>query len=283
MSEKKDEILIGAHLSMKNGFSKVHKNMIEIGGTCCAFFLKNQKQFVGKKLEDKECDSFKQSFPEREKIVVHGSYLVNMANTSENKQKHFDCLLDELERARRMDIKMVNFHPGSDVNKHGKNVFQKVADSINLAFSKVENVCILLENMAGQGRVIGGKLDDLRKIMDLVQDRQRVGVCIDTAHLHGAGYDIRTLDQYENVISQIERIIGMKNVHAMHINDSKVSLGSKKDRHEKIGEGKIGIEAFKFIMRDGRFRDIPKILETPNVELYAKEIKMLTEFAKSEY
>lgn len=246
-------------------------------------FIKNESE-NGKEKEYSDqslIPIFKRNRKDINILVPHASYLINMANATEKRESHLLCFFDELKRCKLLGIKYLNIHPGSDISKVGiEKASQLIADAINEGHKRNTSVTILLENMAGQGRVLCSRFEEIKKIIDKVKDKERIGVCIDTAHLFGAGHDIRTKEKYENVINQIDQIIGLQYVKAMHLNDSLVDLNSKKDRHAQIGCGRIGKDAFKFIMRDKRFVDIPKILETPDETKYAQEIAMLKKYAK---
>lgn len=243
----------------------------------CALFLKNQKRFDSTPYSQEAIQLFRNKVKNRELLLPHGSYLINLAN-AESVQKTYACFVDDVNRCHQLGIKLYNVHPGSDVHKIGKDALKLVAQQINRVHQDVPDVTILLENMAGQGNTLCRYFDDFAFIFDLVADKSRVGVTLDTAHLFGAGHDIRTPEKFEQVMKEFERIVGMRYLKAMHLNDSKCTLGSREDRHEEIGKGLIGIDAFKYIMRSSRFDNIPLILETPNPENFKNEIAMLRSF-----
>jgi apurinic endonuclease APN1 len=215
-------------------------------------------------------------------ILPHGSYLVNLGNPDkEKRKKSFHQFLSDLQICQHLGIDLFNFHPGSTVGRCERSESIKlIADSINEALSATKEVTCVIENMAGQANTIGRNFEELRGIIELVHDQARVGVCLDTCHLFAAGYDIRTPDQFENVMNDFERIVGFKFLKGVHLNDSKADLGSGKDRHESIGKGKIGVEAFRCIMNDSRFDGIPMVLETPNPDNWANEIRLLRSLVK---
>lgn len=278
---EKNEILIGAHLSITGGMWKLQDRMDVLNATTCAFFLKNQRRFSSVPMDAKTIQKFKMHIRNSDVLVPHGSYLINMATDCEDaKKKHFECLLDDVKRCAQLGVKLYNLHPGSDTNRIGKKALKNVGYMINEINRREPNVIIVVENMAGQGRVLCSKFEEIRDLIELVQDKSKIGVCLDTAHLFGSGYDLRTLSSCEKVFCDFDRIVGFKYLKAMHLNDSKECLGSKKDRHESIGKGKIGLDAFRFIMQDERFSAVPKILETPDPDMYGSEIKMLREFAE---
>ncbi|ELA48400.1 apurinic endonuclease (APN1) [Vavraia culicis subsp. floridensis] len=275
------KVLIGAHLSIAGGIWKIQERMEALNATTCALFLKNQRRFAFTPLEPKAIQKFKMLVKNADLLVPHGSYLINMARScKEERKKHFECFRDDVARCSLLGIKMYNVHPGSDVDNLGKKALANVAEAIN-EVNKIEpNVTIVIENMAGQGRVLCSNFGDIRDLIELVHEKSKIGVCLDTAHLFGSGYDLQTKEACEKTFGEFDRVVGLRYLKAMHLNDSKEELGSKKDRHESLGLGKIGIEAFKFIMKDKRFEDIPKVLETPDISLYKKEIAMLRGFAE---
>lgn len=267
--------LLGAHLSISKGIDKIQKQMESIGAKCCAIFLKNQKRYVSAPLNEKVVLGFKKTVLMPDLIVPHGSYLINLGNPEKIEESYL-CLIDDLNRCKRLGIKFYNMHPGSDVTKMSKKCLDYIAIQLNKALKEVSDVIILLENMAGQGNVVCHKFEDLGYIIDKIEFKERIGVCLDTCHMFAAGYDIRTVEKFEKVMKHFDEVIGFKFLRAVHINDSKEELGSRKDRHEHIGKGKIGIEAFKYIMNSKIFENIPLILETPDSDLYLKEIEMLS-------
>ncbi|KAK6090899.1 hypothetical protein P3W45_000144 [Vairimorpha bombi] len=266
--------LVGAHLSISKGIDKIQKEMESIGAKCCAIFLKNQKRYSSTPLTERVITGFKKNVLMPDLIVPHGSYLINLGNP-EKIENSYLCFIDDLNRCNDLGIKFYNMHPGSDVTKMGKKCLDYIAQQLNKALEEVPNVIILLENMAGQGSVVCHKFEDLKYIIDQINLKERIGVCLDTCHMFAAGYDIRTEEKFEKVMRHFDEVIGFKFLRAVHLNDSKEGLGSRKDRHEHIGRGKIGIEAFKFIMNSDIFENIPLILETPSVDVYANEIEML--------
>lgn len=271
--------LIGAHLSIGKGIDNIQNEMDLIGAKCCAVFLKNQKRFASTPFKSQTIMNFKKNIIYPELIVPHGSFLINLGNPEKIKGS-YDCLIDDLKRCSELGIKYYNLHPGSDVKKMGKICLDHIIKYLNKALEEVPDVIILLENMAGQGNVVCYKFEDLGYIINKINNKERIGVCLDTCHMFGAGYDIRTSFKFQEVMNEFDKIVGLKYLKAMHLNDSKESLGSRKDRHESIGRGKIGIEAFKFLMNSSIFENIPMILEIPDVSKYEEEIKLLYSLEK---
>ncbi|ORD95155.1 Endonuclease IV [Enterospora canceri] len=254
--------------------------MDRLGCETCAMFLKNQRMHRFKELEEEEAALFRRKTRITGIILPHGSYLINLANDKE--ERGFRLLIDDMKRCRKLGIELYNLHPGSNTQKNKEEAIRNVAKACNRAHGEVDGVVICLENMAGQGNTLGSNFLELRQIIDQVEDKERIGVCLDTCHLFGAGYDVRTAESFEKVMKEFDSVIGMKYLRAMHLNDSKCALGSRKDRHESLGMGLIGLDCFKFIMESDYFDGIPMILETPDPELYKKEIEMLRGFEKSE-
>lgn len=272
---------IGAHVSASGGVYNAPQNAADIGATAFGLFTKNQRQWKAKPLTGETIDRFKSTCEElgyvMDQILPHASYLINPgAPDPEKLEKSRNALLDEMQRCEQLGIKMLNFHPGSHLNKISENQCITLnAESINYVLSETKEVMAVVENTAGQGSNMGWHLDHLAAIIDEVEDKKRVGVCIDTCHAHAAGYDLTNEQTYEEVMRQIETTLGMDMLVGLHLNDSKSELGSRKDRHALIGEGTMGNEAFKIIMNDDRFDRIPMILETPEPDNWAQEISWL--------
>lgn len=275
---------VGAHLSMQGGVHTVFGRMAAINARAVAMFLKNQKTFSAKPLTESDIAEFaKHAAGKHHCIMPHASYLINLAQPDPAKgAKAYHLFLDELKRCAALGIPRCNFHPGSNVAKLPvAEACGLIAERINRAHRETEQVTVVLENMAGQGNVLGSTFEELRLMIDGVDDKSRVGVCLDTAHLFGAGYDIRTAESFSRVVQQFDELVGLKYLKGMHLNDSKAPLGSKKDRHESIGQGLIGLEAFSFIMNSPCFSGIPLILETPDPAKYQQEIELLYQMIKA--
>lgn len=277
---------IGAHVSSSGGLENAPLNANEVGATAFALFTKNQRQWVAKDLTDKEIESFKEACQKYgyapAQILPHDSYLINLGNpTEEGLQKSRAGFIHEMKRCQALGLDRLNFHPGSHLNAiTEEQCLTLIAESINLALSKTEGVTAVIENTAGQGSNLGFKFEHIAYIIDKVEDKSRVGVCIDTCHSFAAGYDLASEEGFKATFSHYEKTIGFKYLRGMHLNDAKKPLGSKVDRHESIGKGFIGLNCFKMIMEDDRFNNIPLILETPDPTLWPQEISTLKSFVK---
>ena len=277
---------VGAHISAAGGVFNAFVNNAAVNGQAFACFLKSQRKWTSPPLSDSDVQKFNEKALEfkfeKRFILPHGSYLINLANPdAEARAKSFDNFVDDLQRCQKLGISLYNFHPGSTVGKCSvKEALQFVADAINKAHTMVSDVCVILETMAGQGNVMGSKFEELKGIIEKVEDKSRVGVCIDTCHIFSAGYDIRSKVAYEKTMAHFESIIGFKYLKGVHLNDSKTGFNEGKDRHENIGKGKIGLNTFRYIMNDPRFNDVPMVLETPaaddeSTDIYKQEIELL--------
>ncbi|HXG58042.1 MAG TPA: deoxyribonuclease IV [Thermoanaerobaculia bacterium] len=257
--------MIGAHLSTKGGLHTVFARAEEVGASAVALFAKNSNQWKGKALTEEECAEFRKRrnvLP----MLTHASYLINLATTDvEVHRKSIDAMVDELDRAERLGIHAVVLHPGAHLGAGAAKGIDQIARSLDRIHARLPHheVVTLLETSAGQGSCVGCSIAELGQILRAVDEKKRVGICVDTCHVFAAGYDIRTRDGYERLIGEIDQHVGIGNVGAFHLNDSKKPLGSRVDRHEHIGEGQIGTEAFRMLLGDVRFRKIPKVIETP--------------------
>ncbi len=278
---------IGAHVSASGGVENAPINAKRIKAKAFALFTRNQRRWSSPPLKEESIENFKKNCKlygfSSDYILPHDSYLINLGNPDkEALQKSRTAFLDEMTRCELLGLKYLNFHPGSHLRKISESdCINIIAESVNIALSKTNNVIAVIENTAGQGSNIGYKFEHLRSIIDLIDDKSRIGVCIDTCHLFTSGYDIRTEEEFQKTFQQFNEIIGFDYLKGMHLNDSKPDLGSKVDRHECIGKGKIGLEAFTLIMNDSRFDNIPLILETPKPELWEDEIKLLYSLIKN--
>jgi len=287
---------VGAHVSASGGVDNAPLNAMAIGAKAFAVFTKNQRQWVAKPLETKTIDVFKRNLEEAgilpKHVLPHDSYLINLGHPEVEKlEKSREAFIEELERCRILGLDKLNFHPGSHLVKIPKkdpeymdklmeaelHCLDVIADSMNLAIdaTKDSKVKLIIENTAGQGSNLGYKFEHLGYIIDKIEDKSRVGVCLDTCHTFTAGYDLRTREAYDQTMDEFEKIVGSKYLMGMHINDSKPKLGSRVDRHQSLGQGEIGWDAFRFIMNDPRMDDIPLILETIDETIWAEEIKAL--------
>lgn len=277
---------IGAHVSTSGGIGQTPKLAAEIGAKAFALFTRNPSRWKSSAIPQKEIDLFRENCKlygfKPNQILPHDSFLINLGSPDQTKlQMSRDSFLDELNRCQQLGLTMLNFHPGSHLNEIEEDAcLQRIAESINISLDKTKGVTAVIESTAGQGSNLGFKFEHLARIIDLVEDKKRVGVCVDTCHTFAAGYDFSTPEGYEKTWKEFEDIVGFKYLRGMHLNDSKKGVGSRVDRHEPIGEGALGYEFFTFLMRDPRFDNIPLILETPDESLWAAEIKWLYEQTK---
>jgi len=275
---------VGAHTSASGGVFNAVTNAEAIGAKAFALFTKNQRQWVAKELDTQTIDKFKEALQKSgilpKHVLPHDSYLINLGNPEADKlEKSREAFIDELQRYALLGLDRLNFHPGSHLKKISPEAcLDTIADSINIALEKTSGVSAVLENTAGQGSNLGWRFEHLAHIIDKVEDKSRIGVCIDTCHMFTAGYDIRTREAYDKTWAEFEKIVGFKYLMGMHINDYKPDLGSHVDRHHSLGLGKIGLDAFKFIMNDARMDDIPLILETIDETIWKDEIELLYSF-----
>jgi deoxyribonuclease-4 len=262
------EQLLGAHTSINGGVSTAVDLAEKLGFTAMQIFTKNNNRWYSKELNENEIEKFRMRL-ESSKIkfvVAHDSYLINLCSKElEMLNKSRDSFLDELKRCELLGIPHLNFHPGAHLGLGEEEGIKIIAESLNIAHANTKGykVSSMIEATAGQGSSLGYKFEHLQKIIELVDDKSRMTVCIDTAHIFAAGYDIRNASNYNKVIDEFDNIVGLEKLKCMHMNDSKKPLGSKVDRHEHIGKGFIGLEGFTNIMNDNRIMHIPKILETP--------------------
>lgn len=257
--------LIGAHLSTKGGLPTVWDRAAAIDASAVALFAKNSNQWKGKELTAAICAEFAQKRSVKP-VLTHASYLINLATTNEEfHRKSIAALVDELDRAERLGIHAVVLHPGAHMGAGADSGLDQIARSLDQIHAQIPDhkVVTLLETAAGQGSCLGGTFEELGTILERVDDPSRTGICIDTCHIFASGYDIRSRDGYERSIDQLDAHVGIENVGAFHLNDSKKPLGSRVDRHEHIGKGQIGVDAFAFVLNDPRFERIPKLIETP--------------------
>ena len=275
----------GAHVSASGGVENAVKNAKDIGATAFALFTKNQRQWIAPKLTTEQIAIFKKAMAEAgfsaAQILPHDSYLINLGHPDqEGLEKSRESFFEEMQRCELLGLDRLNFHPGSHLKRISEEgSLDRIAESINMALERTKGVTAVLENTAGQGSNLGFKFEHLAYIIDRVEDKSRVGVCLDTCHSFAAGYDLRTKDACDATFAEFDRIIGFKYLRGMHLNDAMRPLGSHIDRHSPMGEGEIGIECFKYIASDPRFDNIPLILETPDEERWAQEIAQLRAFA----
>ena len=272
---------IGAHVSASGGVSNAILNAEAIGANAFALFTRNQRSWVSKPLSQEEINGFKQLLKERgvepQYVLPHDSYLINLGSPDEETlQKSRAAFLDEMKRAEQLGLTMLNFHPGSHLNKISEEeCLDQIAREMNAALAQTKGVTAVIENTAGQGTNLGWKFEHIARIIEGIDDKSRVGVCIDTCHTLAAGYDLSNEMGYQFCFDDFENIIGLQYLRAIHLNDSKKGSGSHVDRHETLGNGFLGKEFFVRFMHDPRFDNMPIILETPDPTLWAQEISWL--------
>jgi deoxyribonuclease-4 len=275
---------IGAHVSAAGGVENAPLNAVEIGANAFALFTKNQRQWVAKPLTPESIDAFQANCAEHgfgpEKILPHDSYLINLGHPEADKlAKSRAAFLDEMQRCEQLGLDRLNFHPGSHLRQVSESqCLSTIAESINLALEQTRGVTAVIENTAGQGSNLGFRFEQLAEIIDQVDDKSRVGVCIDTCHSFAAGYDLSTAASCKAVFAELDATVGFGYLRGMHLNDSKKGLGSRVDRHDSLGKGVLGTEVFRYIMNDPRFDDMPLILETIDETIWAEEIKLLRSY-----
>ncbi len=275
---------VGAHVSAAGGVGNAPLNAAEIGARAFALFTRNQRQWAAKPLADEEIAAFKSNCREHgfspAQILAHDSYLINLGHPeAEPLEKSRAAFLDEMRRCQALGITLLNFHPGSHLRLISEEAcLERIAESIRIALAETQGVTAVIENTAGQGSNLGFRFEQIASIIEQVDVRDRVGVCLDTAHTFASGYDLRTPEAYAETMALFDRIVGFRYLRGVHLNDSKAGFGSRVDRHAPIGKGLIGLETFRLIMNDRRFDGIPLILETPESERWAEEIRLLYGF-----
>ncbi len=278
--------LLGAHVSASGGVENAPLNALEIGANAFALFTKNQLQWVAKPLTKESIEAFRQNLVKvnilPEHVLPHDSYLINLGHPEkEPLDKSRLAFLDEMQRCEQLGLSLLNFHPGSHLKQISEeDCLRKVAESINVALDKTKGVIAVIENTAGQGSNVGYKFEHLAAIIHYVEDKSRVGVCIDTCHSFAAGYDLVTLKGYTDTWNEFDSIVGANYLKAIHLNDAKKGLGSRVDRHDSLGKGLLGLDLFERMMKDSRFDNIPVILETPDESLWSQEIEMLKKWSQ---
>jgi len=272
---------LGAHISAEGGVENAPINAKEINATAFAFFTKNQRRWESSPLTAKNIALFKENCAKYgflpEQILPHDGYLINLGHPDpESLEKSRNAFVDEMQRAEQLGLSLLNFHPGSHLNAISVDeCLRRISESINISLEKTKGVTAVIENTAGQGTNLGFSFAHLAQIIDKVEDKSRVGVCIDTCHTYSAGYDLKTEAGYLQTWHEFDEIVGAKYLKAIHLNDTKKEFGSRVDRHENLGLGFLGKEVFIRMMRDPRFENIPIILETPDTTKWAEEIEWL--------
>ncbi|WP_369790208.1 deoxyribonuclease IV [Rouxiella sp. WC2420] len=279
---------VGAHVSAAGGVDQAVLRAHELEATAFALFTKNQRQWRAAPLAEDVIERFKTACEKygyrSNQILPHDSYLINLGHPVEEAlEKSREAFIDELQRCEQLGLSLLNFHPGSHLMQIDEDkCLAKIAESINIALDKTKGVTAVIENTAGQGSNLGFRFEHLAAIIDGVEDKSRVGVCIDTCHAFAAGYDLRTEAACEETFKHLSDVVGFQYLRGMHLNDAKSEFNSRVDRHNSLGEGNIGKAAFSYIMRDPRFDNIPMILETTNPDIWIDEIAWLKSQQKAD-
>lgn len=275
---------VGAHVSAAGGVQNAPRNAAAIGAKAFALFTKNQKQWSAKPLDIQTIDEFAIAMNEGgfrpQDVLPHDSYLINLGHPDdEQRAKSYEAFVDEMRRCEQLGLVYLNFHPGSHLKQISEEAcLDRIADAVNRALDATSGVTAVIENTAGQGSNLGYRFDHLAYLIDRIEDQSRIGVCLDTCHTFTSGYDLRTREAYDATMAEFERTVGFGYLRGMHLNDSKPDLGSRVDRHDSLGKGKLGLEVFRLIMNDPRMEEIPLILETVDETIWADEIAMLYSF-----
>lgn len=268
---------IGCHLSASKGFAHMGKEALSIGANTFQFFTRNPRGGKAKDIDENDVKAFLELAKENNfaKILAHAPYTLNACSADAGiREFAFNTMKDDLERMEYVPGNLYNFHPGSHVGQGIETGIEQIADMLNRILTPETTTTVLLETMAGKGSEVGSKFEELRAIMDKVELSDKLGVCLDTCHVNDAGYDV--VNNLDGVLEEFDRVIGIDKLCAIHINDSKNPFASHKDRHEKIGEGSIGTDAFEKIINHPKLKELPFLLETPNeLDGYAKEIELL--------
>jgi deoxyribonuclease IV len=277
---------IGAHVSAAGGVENAPLNARQIGAKAFALFTKNQRQWFSAPLSKTNITKFKENCEKYDyqpfQILPHDSYLINLGHPEKGPlEKSRAAFLDEMLRCEQLGLDRLNFHPGSHLKLIAiEECLKIIAESINIALDKTKGVSAVIENTAGQGSNLGHTFEQIKYIIDKVEDKSRVGVCIDTCHAYTSGYDIKTTEGFKETFRMFDRVVGFNYLKGMHINDSKKEYATRVDRHENLGKGFLGEELFRLLVNDTRFDDMPLILETPEESLWEEEIKRLYSYAK---
>ncbi|MEE1318906.1 MAG: deoxyribonuclease IV [Ruminococcus sp.] len=268
---------IGCHLSISNGFEAIGKQALEIGANTFQFFTRNPRGGSARKIEQSDVDALKSIMKANHfaKILAHAPYTMNLCSAkAETREFALNTLTDDLKRMEFLPDNLYNFHPGSHTGQGVETGIKHIVDALNTAMYQEMTTTVLLETMAGKGSEIGSRFEELKMIIDGVNLSDKIGVCLDTCHVFDAGYDI--VDNLESVLEDFDRIIGLDRLKAIHLNDSMNYLGCHKDRHQKIGQGALGLETFRKIINHQKLSELPFYLETPNeIDGYAEEIRLL--------
>jgi len=281
-------MILGAHVSISGGLYKCFQRGEEIGADAIQIFTKNATQWKAKTLTDSDIERFRLTWKNSKikKVIAHGSYLINLAHPGKDEwRKAVDAFQEEIERVEKLEIPWLVMHPGSAHGSSDEDAIKRISDALNESFDRTKGYKsgVLVETMSGQGSGIGWRFEHLKKIMELVRDKERIGVCVDTAHIFAAGYNLSTKSGYMKVFREFSNIIGLSRLKAIHLNESMKQCCSRIDRHANIGDGEIGLDAFRFIVNDKRFTSIPMILETPGGDvMFKRNLKILRSLSQRE-
>ena len=272
---------IGAHVSTAGGIEQAPLRAQALGATAFALFTKNQRQWFAAPLDPKSCEAFQENCAAAgitpDYILPHDSYLINLGHPDASKRAtSLTAFQEEMERCAQLGLRLLNFHPGSHLKQIDTDrCLALIAESINRTLEQTASVTAVIETTAGQGSNVGFAFEHLATIIEAIEDKSRIGVCIDTCHIFAAGYELRDPDAYAATMAAFDEIVGFDYLRGVHLNDSKKPLGSRVDRHECIGHGEMGLDPFSFLMMDARFDGVPMVLETPEGERWAEEIELL--------
>lgn len=278
---------VGAHVSAAGGVENAPLNAADIGAKAFALFTKNQKQWKAKPLSPENIENFKINYKEKgflpDFILPHDSYLINLGNPEKDGLlKSREAFIEEINRCSQLGLKYLNFHPGNHKNMITEDqCLDLISESLNQAIDVTNGVSLVIENTAGQGTSLGYRFEHLAHIIEKIEDKSRIGVCLDTCHTYASGYDLRTFELYSETMDKFDKIVGFEYLKGMHLNDSKVKLGSRVDRHHSLGMGELGLDPFRFIMADPRIDEIPMILETIDSSIWEKEIELLYSYTNA--
>lgn len=272
---------VGAHVSIAGGVKKAPENAKKIGARAFALFTRNQRQWKISPLSRQDIRDFKEKCRKNgfspSRIIAHNSYLINLGHPEKaGVEKSRKAFIAEIKRCHQLEIPCLIFHPGNHKNLISENAcLERIAESLNLALEATRDVIAVLETTAGQGSSLGYRFEQLASIIERIENKNRIGVCLDTCHIFAAGYDIRTSETYRRVMHQFNQIIGFRYLKGVHLNDSKSKLSSRIDRHQGIGKGELGLKTFRLIMNDLRMESLPLILETTDPIIWPDEIRLL--------
>ncbi|ADO82723.1 deoxyribonuclease IV [Ilyobacter polytropus] len=279
--EKIKNKYVGTHVSASGGVFNAPINARGIGARAFGLFVKNQRRWEAKPLTDKDIEKFKEAMEKNkytpDVVLPHDGYLINLGNPdAEKRGKSLNAFIDEMKRCEQLGLKYINTHPGSHLNEISREeCLDHISNGINKALESTEYISVILENTAGQGSNLGNRFEDLAYIIERIDDKSRIGVCLDTCHTLAAGYELKDKEGYDKTMNAFEKTVGFKYLKAIHLNDSKFDTGSRKDRHHSIGKGVLGMDFFKRFMNDTRFDKMPIILETIDETLWKEEIELL--------